>query len=1501
MEPLVSRVYDLKVAGYDDSFQKVTALTAAFDRMDASKRKLNEQLQKKLDSGDATAIQQLTAKIKDLETNMKKLSVQKEASAKETLLLAKAETEAARAAGLRTKSIIDQEKELDRQIAAEAKQEAALRKQKEIADAMPGTYARMNQEYKEALKLYQTTPDNSPLFDQVKQKAIAAKAEVDKFNRSLSPDGTLVGEYKSGIINAFKNLGLTDIIKKQKDDINNQLSQLRKEATNLAQQYKKTGDEGKESFAKVDKQLQENIQHQEKLKSSLHNIDAALVNTGGIGHNIVESINHGFGHLTSSILTSAGAFIGIQSSFHFLEDSIEKFEKAEMGVVRLENAVHNLGGNEKDLKMLSDAVTELTGKFSYLSKTEVRDAEEKLVKFGKLSSDQIKKFLPTIVDLAANQRQTITETTDSLLSAVEGNARALRKLGINIKDAKSESERFALIQEQLTIRVKGSAEIFQNSAAGAAETYRRKLAGLKVQIGEQLMPVYHEFLHLSIKGVEMLKAINFANLIKGLATLVGLWIAYRTYLLAANAVTAVKMSLMVAERVAQTGVTVAIATNTLAEETNGKAKKANIIVTYLAVAAQKAYALATEGAAIATRLFNNVVKVTPLGLILTVLGLLVTGFSAFAMNVKHATFDMMGLDSATARAALKARELQNVMADAQKSLVEQKETIKQLVEKINDENTSLADKKKALKELIALDPDYLKGLKLSKEGHLEGAKAIDDYVAALERKAIAEASQSKLTDLAKEEIDLKTQLLDSQKQLQDVKLKNVGDIIKEYRRITGKNGELPTFDEMKKVIDVERARAKIASRAAQGEVDINENSIEELNSDIEKANKKLDELAKKKDALRSIIKDQGDTSKITFNQEGGLKDNLKGVEEKEKKSATERLKAAYDAEKKDLEAIRDDKIITEKEFYLQLHLLDGIYRYNKLANLKAANKEERQQQKAFNAELAKDIAETEKKLYDLAKKGADDRLAIAKADAQDKLSDVTSNPNASPVTKLEAQLTYQNEIIEAQRQFNEDMLLAEQQYGFKSVKEEEKRQKDLLKLEKEYGRLRNELRDAMFKQNLEKISAAESFKKNLIEAEALQKELSNLRNKNQSDREREIEQQRINNGKIAANINNEIESVKKQIAAYTLRYGILVLTNKEYQALLVKLKQLQVEQEKNNKSSESIGKTPFSSPSDSNTQELLTKKLSDKLNLNTDESKALGAIIASGWNTALDAMHSYFDQERQRIEESRQLAYDRIDLEKQQRLAQADGQAERDSIERQAEAKKKEAARKAGEELKKTKRAEAKIAFAMEVANIWSSVMSLPFPFSIIAGALLTGLAGVRYANTIGAINSQKFAGGGKVLPMFADGGAVDVPNGRITTRPNIATQPNGDNVFATVKTGEVILNEDQQKRLGGARTFASIGVPGFAAGGFTGLGNIPLGDGLTAPVNPSGFLGASNSAASNNASEMSELRSMVGATASLVQENARQMRTMKVQVVAKEVDDTNENRKRASAVGTLG
>jgi len=101
-------------------------------------------------------------------------------------------------------------------------------------------------------------------------------------------------------------------------------------------------------------------------------------------------------------------------------------------------------------------------------------------------------------------------------------------------------------------------------------------------------------------------------------------------------------------------------------------------------------------------------------------------------------------------------------------------------------------------------------------------------------------------------------------------------------------------------------------------------------------------------------------------------------------------------------------------------------------------------------------------------------------------------------------------------------------------------------------------------------------------------------------------------------------------------------------------------------------------------------------------------------------------------------------------------------------------------------------------------------------GLAQAALIAAQGAAQIAIIQSQQFAKGGKVQ---------DLGNGRITAQPNIPRQSNGDSVLATVKPGELILNKNQQDALGGAQTFAKIGVPGFATGGLVApRANTPMG-----------------------------------------------------------------------------
>lgn len=99
-----------------------------------------------------------------------------------------------------------------------------------------------------------------------------------------------------------------------------------------------------------------------------------------------------------------------------------------------------------------------------------------------------------------------------------------------------------------------------------------------------------------------------------------------------------------------------------------------------------------------------------------------------------------------------------------------------------------------------------------------------------------------------------------------------------------------------------------------------------------------------------------------------------------------------------------------------------------------------------------------------------------------------------------------------------------------------------------------------------------------------------------------------------------------------------------------------------------------------------------------------------------------------------------------------------------------------------------------------------PFAFGVIPAIAAIG------AVQTGIIAAQQFAEGGQVADLGSGEGGVIAGN-----MQNIPALSNGDNVLATVKTGEVILNKGQQdalQRLTSPDIFRAIKVPGFADGG---------------------------------------------------------------------------------------
>lgn len=209
--------------------------------------------------------------------------------------------------------------------------------------------------------------------------------------------------------------------------------------------------------------------------------------------------------------------------------------------------------------------------------------------------------------------------------------------------------------------------------------------------------------------------------------------------------------------------------------------------------------------------------------------------------------------------------------------------------------------------------------------------------------------------------------------------------------------------------------------------------------------------------------------------------------------------------------------------------------------------------------------------------------------------------------------------------------------------------------------------------------------------------------------------------------------------------------------------------------------------------------------------KTLGAA-----SQALELMDRFaeasFQREMSRIQEKETANQSAIES-LEQKLQTATG-AEKVQLEKRLENEKKVAEQlaKQREALEKEERQRAK-AFAV-IQSIINTALSVSRalatpPAPNVFAASLAGALGAAQTTIIAAQPAAEGALIGSNVPHQG--------SGLVVMAQNIPTMRNGDNVLATVKRGEVVLNRAQQQALGGAPVFRALRVPGFADGGATG------------------------------------------------------------------------------------
>lgn len=224
-------------------------------------------------------------------------------------------------------------------------------------------------------------------------------------------------------------------------------------------------------------------------------------------------------------------------------------------------------------------------------------------------------------------------------------------------------------------------------------------------------------------------------------------------------------------------------------------------------------------------------------------------------------------------------------------------------------------------------------------------------------------------------------------------------------------------------------------------------------------------------------------------------------------------------------------------------------------------------------------------------------------------------------------------------------------------------------------------------------------------------------------------------------------------------------------------------------------------------KEIEQQALNDALTFSNDTLSLIGEFANAAQQRQENRLQAEADSRALRIEGLQEELNSASGLEKkfiEQQIGREEAAAKRIADSQIEQQKRAAAADKA------IKIGQAAINGALAITNILANVVDP----TLIGGFKIAQIAfaAAQTAAAIATIAAQPLATGGVAGVQPVQQGA-----GRVVALPNIVQQSNGDNVLATLKRGEVVLNARQQAAAGGPSFFRSIGVPGFQTGGRVG------------------------------------------------------------------------------------
>lgn len=225
--------------------------------------------------------------------------------------------------------------------------------------------------------------------------------------------------------------------------------------------------------------------------------------TGGGAGGIFSALlgGFGFGAATFGLASVAG------SLSNFFQTSLRESEEAELGLVRFKQTLDNIGRG--------DLFDELTAQADDLAKSyknlfdndDILAGQTKFIEGTKITKTQLEQLIPVAIELAAKLGTDVTTASEMLVNSIIGRTSPeLKRLGLNMKDVKTETERVNLIVGDFAKLLSGSVDSALTTTIGKTQQYNQEIANLEEDLGKKLTPLKRAWLQFQ---VDIISGLNY--------------------------------------------------------------------------------------------------------------------------------------------------------------------------------------------------------------------------------------------------------------------------------------------------------------------------------------------------------------------------------------------------------------------------------------------------------------------------------------------------------------------------------------------------------------------------------------------------------------------------------------------------------------------------------------------------------------------------------------------------------------------------------------------------------------------------------------------------------------------------------------------------------------------------------------------------------------------------------------------------------------------------------